>query len=603
MEIQIAEIGNMSQSGSSLLKSIQNNSTPILDLLVRESIQNSLDAAKPGKAWVGVEFEIGEFSPKKLNSYLSGSIDTLNARFPNSSEKYIAIRDINTEGLTGHLSSRELKQSDSYGNLLKLVYEIGQSQEAKGAGGSWGLGKTVYFRIGIGLVFYYSRIRLDSGRYQSRLAVTHVEDETKPELSIIPYSSDGKRRGIAWWGQRNLKYPKETIPLTDENEINKILDIFGFEPYEGTETGTSIIIPYINEEKLLKNNRIEYTDNLSQISNPNWYSSLYEYLIIAIQRWYAPKIGNRNLDSVFLKPSVSDRSEKEFLEITSDNMEPAFKVVQDLYTIAYKKLRDRAYRSDLELRGIPTVCEEVLLNGVFTTGSKRASGAIAFANVTETFLHMGPPDNNYSPYYYYGLPDDGDDSSLPVIAYTRKPGMIVEYADSGKWVQGMPPTTDSTYLIGVFVLHSEQRFKNSFGFPDDENSLEDYVRSTENADHMKWEDVSYYGQALKVIQNTQKGVVKKVLKSCKTSIPTVAEIQDKKLSSDLGQFLLPPVGFGTDPRQKASGTNKNSANVKPSSSRGPQFKVEGVSYSSQGMTVTLSLTFQKDAMAFGHMPQ
>ena len=47
MDIQIAQISNMSQSGSSLLRSIQNNSTPILDLLVRESIQNSLDAAKP----------------------------------------------------------------------------------------------------------------------------------------------------------------------------------------------------------------------------------------------------------------------------------------------------------------------------------------------------------------------------------------------------------------------------------------------------------------------------------------------------------------------------------------------------------------------------
>uniref|UniRef100_UPI0026F238B9 hypothetical protein n=1 Tax=Faecalibaculum rodentium TaxID=1702221 RepID=UPI0026F238B9 len=61
MDIQIAQISNMSQSGSSLLRSIQNNSTPILDLLVRESIQNSLDAAKPDRRSVRVDFEIGEF--------------------------------------------------------------------------------------------------------------------------------------------------------------------------------------------------------------------------------------------------------------------------------------------------------------------------------------------------------------------------------------------------------------------------------------------------------------------------------------------------------------------------------------------------------------
>ena len=46
MRIEIAEPGRMSQSGSSLLRLIQNNKTPVLDLLVRESVQNSLDAHK-----------------------------------------------------------------------------------------------------------------------------------------------------------------------------------------------------------------------------------------------------------------------------------------------------------------------------------------------------------------------------------------------------------------------------------------------------------------------------------------------------------------------------------------------------------------------------
>ena len=44
MHIEIAEFGKMSQSGNSLLNLIQNNDLPILDLLVREAMQNSLDA-------------------------------------------------------------------------------------------------------------------------------------------------------------------------------------------------------------------------------------------------------------------------------------------------------------------------------------------------------------------------------------------------------------------------------------------------------------------------------------------------------------------------------------------------------------------------------
>ena len=49
MDIEIAVPDRMSQSGKSLLSLIQNNSMETLDLLVRESIQNSLDAKDESK--------------------------------------------------------------------------------------------------------------------------------------------------------------------------------------------------------------------------------------------------------------------------------------------------------------------------------------------------------------------------------------------------------------------------------------------------------------------------------------------------------------------------------------------------------------------------
>ena len=45
MKIEVAEHGRMSESGSSLLRLIQNQDMPLLDLFFRESVQNSLDAA------------------------------------------------------------------------------------------------------------------------------------------------------------------------------------------------------------------------------------------------------------------------------------------------------------------------------------------------------------------------------------------------------------------------------------------------------------------------------------------------------------------------------------------------------------------------------
>lgn len=61
MKIEIAVPGRMTQSGSSLLKLIQNNNMPILDLLVRESIQNSLDAKNDKDEFVAVDFLTGKF--------------------------------------------------------------------------------------------------------------------------------------------------------------------------------------------------------------------------------------------------------------------------------------------------------------------------------------------------------------------------------------------------------------------------------------------------------------------------------------------------------------------------------------------------------------
>ena len=135
MQIEIAEPGRMTQTGSSLIRLIQNNNMPVLDLLVRESIQNSLDARKSDSKFVEVDFLTGSFENRRLSSELDELTQALNQRFPEES-KYLAIRDSNTVGLTGVMNYKKVKDN-KYGNLLKLVYEICKPQEAEGAGGPW----------------------------------------------------------------------------------------------------------------------------------------------------------------------------------------------------------------------------------------------------------------------------------------------------------------------------------------------------------------------------------------------------------------------------------------------------------------------------------
>ena len=132
MKIEIAEPGRMTQSGSSLLKLIQNNDMPVLDLFVRESVQNSLDAKNDTDRYVTVKFKSGEFVKEKLNKELEGITDALNIRYSNEKYEFISIMDTNTVGLTGKLHYDDINDN-RYGNLLKLIYEISKPQDAEGA--------------------------------------------------------------------------------------------------------------------------------------------------------------------------------------------------------------------------------------------------------------------------------------------------------------------------------------------------------------------------------------------------------------------------------------------------------------------------------------
>ena len=70
MQIEIAEPARMTQTGSSLIRLIQNNNMPVLDLLIRESIQNSLDARKEDSKYVEVDFQTGFFNNRSLSREL-----------------------------------------------------------------------------------------------------------------------------------------------------------------------------------------------------------------------------------------------------------------------------------------------------------------------------------------------------------------------------------------------------------------------------------------------------------------------------------------------------------------------------------------------------
>ncbi|MCW8275516.1 hypothetical protein IMF27_07220 [Pseudomonas sp. PCH199] len=194
----------MQESGAFLLRAMQNEEMPRLDLLIRESVQNALDAgrARASNAPVQVDFNLRESSTQAIASVFGEGID-VSAIYDRYADKetMLEIRDSMTEGLTGPLTFGSVEGDAPHGNLLKLVFEIGRTRRDNAAGGSWGLGKTCYFQMGSGLVIYYSRIRSGEG-FEERLVASLVEDETRTDRL-----QQASRTGIAWWGQKKSCVP------------------------------------------------------------------------------------------------------------------------------------------------------------------------------------------------------------------------------------------------------------------------------------------------------------------------------------------------------------------------------------------------------------
>lgn len=532
MKIEIAEHARMSERGSSLLRLIQNNEMPVLDLLVRESIQNSLDAAQRKSSKVEVAFNSIEFENQKLNKHFDKITEGLNNKFPSSSSKLLEIRDTNTFGLTGPLHYTQV-EDNNFGNLLKLVYEISMPQQKEGAGGSWGLGKTVYFRLGIGLVVYYSRIKNTDGNFESRLAACLVEDETKEDC-LVKSSNSHLQRGIAWWGQSSFD-GKSTMPITNEEEINEILSDLNIKPFNDYQTGTSIIIPYIDEKKILEETLD--SDQRNRDLNGWWTSNIQDYLNVSVQRWYAPRLANPTYEyGPYLDMTINGK------EISNDNMLSLYKVIQELYNIAKVNLAEKKLKLDY-LETAEVHVKEINLRNTFKKG--QLSGKVAYVKLTKEDLRITPPNNLPSPLMQLLNSEVKHDFNPPIFAYTRRPGMIVNYEQAGYWTDGIPKTSTEEFLIAIFVPNSDNYLLSKSEVP--EISFEEYIRKGEKADHTSWNDWNLEGYRLSIIAKIQQRVRKLISDTFKTNGHTESESKTTGLSRSLGQILLPPQDFGRLP--------------------------------------------------------
>ncbi|MFA7063187.1 MAG: hypothetical protein WC132_03505 [Methanomethylophilus sp.] len=525
MDVQILKTDRVSSYGSSVVtnRPLDNKSLPLLDLLVREAVQNSLDAAEKNEpnSKVTVAFSTGQFQSNALTKYLGCYFeDRLNKRYGSKQYDFIAVKDSGTKGLTGD----SLNDGD-HSNLQKLVYNIAQSQTKHGSGGSHGQGKIVYYSLGKGPVFFYSHIPLmNEGR--SLLAAAFIENERDVKNRIIDYPNN---RGIAFFGNYILDgttegFDRKTIPITDEQTIADILSVFHIDRYKPDEYGTTIIVAYTDSEKLLNETRPNHDDGER---DPLWTRSIEEYLTVAIQRWYAPRLRNKLFPGAWLKASVNGKDIK-------DQMKPFFKLIRALYNQAgplgassSKLDGDEIFKID----SAPIACKDL---------NPTIAGHMSWIKISPTSLKMTTERYNN----IYALAGQYDATpGMPIITYTRGLGMIINYTtDSSPWMPRTDELSEDSILVALFRSdpHAQvARFNND---------LEEYLKNCECADHYNWNDTN----GISVIKSISGSFSRRLNSVCDKKTDEKSE-RDQELSNRLAKMLLPAGGF----RCSTNKTTKN----------------------------------------------
>lgn len=528
LKISLLNPGPMVSRASFILHVLQGNG---LDDLVRESIQNSLDAAiapKNPSHNVFVDFTINEVNSQHIASLFDTETnERLLKRFScEESYKLMVIRDSGTTGLTGDWE-------DLNSNIYKLVRDIGRAQAAAGAGGAFGLGKTIFSLMGPGLVGYYTKTSVAEGDYKEALVFSCIENEKESRTNDRITDS---KTGIAWWTGENGK------PIANSEQVRKILKTLGIEPYQNDETGTTILIPYfgITSQKLLP----------SQDSGRlTFESSEIKYIHNAIQRWYCNRVV-QSPDKCRLQASVNGK--------IINKVEPTFETIQLLKDVINKHKSHNLPRNGLALSctkaegGVkfakPTseqdsnlIVKPIRINKHIHETAP--TGWLAAIKVDDKSLGMGPPDNRYSPHKYIFGNNENIDERSAILGMCRGFEMIVDY-NTGDWTNGLKTDREGDFIIGLFMLNSDAKLAST------DVSLEEYIRSIEDPTHKTWSDKASTPKIAEGIKNN----VKKAISDAFALKAETYKISDagEAMRAQLGKALLPDDfgSFGTSLSQR-----------------------------------------------------
>jgi hypothetical protein len=223
----------------------------VVDSLVREFVQNSLDAAT-GREQVEVCFSIGTMDAKTISGYLDGlkeHIDVIDKSVASRLSKkcrYLVAEDFGTNGLRGDPGEVFRDPKAKYPDKNDFFYFVrsqGASEKSSTERGSWGVGKFTYPMASTINSFFTFTIRDDKkcagGPGPLLIGQSFLKNHMLKEKVYTPHG---------WWGaSTGSGVDRFPMPLSAEKDLISRFN-FEFDMFRDDEPGLSVIIPYVDDD-------------------------------------------------------------------------------------------------------------------------------------------------------------------------------------------------------------------------------------------------------------------------------------------------------------------------------------------------------------------
>ena len=246
-----------------------------LRAFVREAVQNSLDASRPGhygpvSIRIFVSGDESALAPETAKRYFKGGWDHFHAEGSGLREaparedrcRFITYEDSGTTGLTGDIDQYH-EVADVRNPFYYFFRAEGQSNKLESGRGRWGLGKFVFPRSSRIRSFFAVTVRHDDHQRllvgQSILRSHPVEDKS--------YTPDG------WFGEKPDRN-EASLPVDDQDFIDQFEHDFCLE--RRREPGLSIVVPFCNDSWTL-------AAVIGHVVQDYFYPILQEELIVTVE--------------------------------------------------------------------------------------------------------------------------------------------------------------------------------------------------------------------------------------------------------------------------------------------------------------------------------